>query len=557
MKKTVVVVGAFLTEVDKAADYIPIVSTVTNIFNVFVKIVCVTLGAGKKVEKKNHPYIYHVINKEGFRYWSIVPVFGNIYVYLRDKYSDAERYEEKNSALEREGGGEEEPSEIESTLLVDSPANLKKRGELFGRSIYAAIQEAIIDKKAHAALGDKPLLALLALTKEQLSSQQLLAPPCSEEGESPEKYINRLSLWMEGVEVKPLIETLKALSCPGFSDNRAGFDELTFLQIRQQSNFTDSTIELLAPLFVKLRGIQKIDLSNHELKNIPSFFFKLPSLEHLILEGNKISDLPNTTITQLNSSAIEKIYLMKNPLTDEARKKVVGNRTASVLDEGRKKILLSLCIGLRKIISGAFPNSELPQVPNYSEIGSAKEYSRQVEGWLKESDINNFLEGVSEFSFHKESISFGGGNRVFNIKLEGINISDGTLEDLAPLFFRLVNLKKIDLSYGFLTKIPDLIVTMRQLEEVDLEGNVIVDISDAMLASLNRMEFMRGVNLNYNPLNPSLAAKINCITHPDLRCKVFCHYRPDHEKILPPETHEEQSEGPTTIKVVCDRAKWM
>ena len=82
-----------LVNIDKVCDYLPIVSTVTNIIDIFQKCVILPL-AGLFGVKKGHYYTY--LDKKSFvRCLSLlIPILGNIAIWLHDR-------KESNKALDR------------------------------------------------------------------------------------------------------------------------------------------------------------------------------------------------------------------------------------------------------------------------------------------------------------------------------------------------------------------------------------------------------------------------------------------------------------------------
>lgn len=363
-----------ISALDRHLDYVPFVSTVTNLFDLFCKHVVIP-----KLDTKNHFFTY-LKNKNDFRCVALlIPVIGNVIVYLYDKYIALKTVEEglkawlKNDKIE--GIKEEAAKRIINAAKHGLPAldlshlNLSK---LFPEiRLLTGLTFLNLSFNSITSL-PKEIISLSKLSELYLSSNQLTKLPTTiglltnltvlDIGHNHFLYLpteigkltnlTKLSLkgnvvpyqnnllkrivynclWGDEFHFPAEIGQLTQLSelelgCKKLPNHITKLTSLTVL------NLNLSSLPLEITRFTKL---SKLILHNSEIKTLPGEIGELRTLSQLILTANQLESLP-AAVSSLTNLRI--LSLGKNRLTSLPAQ--IGYLTGlTELNIGQNKITL-------------------------------------------------------------------------------------------------------------------------------------------------------------------------------------------------------------------------
>ncbi len=266
--------------------------------------------------------------------------------------------------------------------------------------------------------------------------------------------------------------------------------------------------------------LKEIDLSNARITSIPSFVYKVDSLEVLVLDNNSISELPkelgqfeklkrvywrNNQLDQEKRIKINKIgRLEKLDLSGNALRKLPKVHRINSINElileknnfstislwrlrkikGLKELELSQNpVEMKKRWYGLISHLEVLKLnkcrlqtldPSLFKISGLKELQVQV------NEIENIPEGISGLT-HLTKVSF----------------YKNRLKSLPNDFYDLKQLRVLDLYYNELTIIPDDIARLQNLRILYLSFNRIYDLSSAV----GNLEKLSQLYIHHNRLS--------------------------------------------------------
>lgn len=137
-----------LVQLDHSCDYVPFVSTITNLIDIFEK--CVLLNYKKSVEVQKNPYFKHLIDKKFFRcVLLIVPVIGNVAIFFIDKFKKeinqkAANFQAPHLPGVEDNGSTTNGSTTNGSTTSGSPTNAKGSATSGNNSVN---HNQVIDKK--------------------------------------------------------------------------------------------------------------------------------------------------------------------------------------------------------------------------------------------------------------------------------------------------------------------------------------------------------------------------------------------------------------------------
>ncbi|KAJ3675279.1 hypothetical protein LUZ60_004321 [Juncus effusus] len=230
-------------------------------------------------------------------------------------------------------------------------------------------------------------------------------------------------------------------------------------------------------LLEKGKILDRVDLSNRGLKNLPEAVGKLKGLLYLNLSNNQLESIPDA-IGQLDS--LEELRLGNNQLT--ALPDSIGLMTnLKILDVSGNKLKalpdsISKCSSLIELDAGYNQLSYLP-----TNLGLELLHLQILRVHLNKlrslpSSLTNLSSlRVLDAHFNQlHSLPSSIGNL---LSLESLNLSSNfsDLQSLPVSFGDLVNLKNLDLSNNQLHELPANFGKLERLEEVNLEQNPLED----------------------------------------------------------------------------------
>ena len=319
-------IGQRMAQIDRIADYVPVVSTVTNIINIALKAIMDSVGYTP--DKEKHYYLHYLDNmdKQGKSYWrcfaAIVPVFGNlglgIYEYRQDKSEESDDSRRHSLVVEAPLSSDESSSvrggispvlprfsPPSSPALRASPPVSPRRS--YSDSGWSDADESSDDGSDIISPRVTPDLELGRSPEEEFKTFQIgidkwLAHRTDDCAELKEKIIHCYKNKLENLDLSnygltslpPEIGQLTHLETLDLSWNqlKALPDEFWRLTKLQKLRLNDNCFHSLPSEIGELVYLETLGLKGNHLRSLPPEIGQLSMLHVLILTGNRLKSLP-------------------------------------------------------------------------------------------------------------------------------------------------------------------------------------------------------------------------------------------------------------------------
>lgn len=213
---------------------------------------------------------------------------------------------------------------------------------------------------------------------------------------------------------------------------------------------------------------ETLNLSGHDLKEIPRSVFELVHLKELKLMYNKIEVIPKD-ISKLKN--LSHLYLYKNKISEVPIKAI-------------KKLYLLQCIDLAE---------------NSVDFKVVKKLYTEIE---KNRDYGKFLNKIEELNENSTHFWFYGQinkipKKLFEYRnLEDLSINAGKLKKIPKEIGNLSNLKRLSFGGNQLKEIPEEIFKIESLEEVNFDNNRFLSFPEKFLEMPN----LKSISFNSNKI---------------------------------------------------------
>ncbi|XP_063849319.1 follicle-stimulating hormone receptor-like isoform X2 [Scylla paramamosain] len=205
-----------------------------------------------------------------------------------------------------------------------------------------------------------------------------------------------------------------------------------------------------------------VDLSNNELSDLPDLTFaNYPSLLHLRLSGNRISNIGNTAFHRLH---LKELYLDNNLLT--------------TLPDALPTSLLRLSLEDNYFTDAP---TTLPELQNLQELNLARNKIKLISS----GDFRN-LSHLLSLSLHQnqiEEIEEGAFESLQSLQV--LDLTENSLEEVPGAVLSCVRLTRLLLGHNRLTHLGETSFSgLRDLQQVTLQGNPITTVHPAAFTNL-------------------------------------------------------------------------
>ncbi|GAB4045615.1 leucine-rich repeat domain-containing protein [Spirosoma litoris] len=245
----------------------------------------------------------------------------------------------------------------------------------------------------------------------------------------------------------------------------------------------------------KLKSIEILNLRNNALTTLPENIHKLSNLKQILLDGNEISELPNSfcrlpSITNISLRGNDLVYLPEN----------IGKLkklNQFILSENQLSTLPDSICELIYLTSIDLSDNRLIGLPD--DFGNIK-YLNNLN--LNRNQLVELPESIGDFEF-----------------LLNLNLSENNIYKLPGTFTNLKRINDLDLSGNRLKYLPEDIGNMLSIRDLQLNFNEIISLPESIsemknLSNLgisnNRIEYLPNgigsmrslsrVNLSFNKL---------------------------------------------------------
>ncbi len=282
--------------------------------------------------------------------------------------------------------------------------------------------------------------------------------------------------------------------------------KLTHLKVL---NLSWNKIHKIPDSFPELYNLNELYLSGNKISYLPDFFSALPKLNKLDLSYNKITDLPNS-FSQLSN--LKKLYLVANQISNlpdsffqlsSLKRLYLSDNQISNLPDS-----FSQLFSLTELYLSRNEISNLPiAIANLSELTELE---------LSKNQISNLPICISNLS--KLSKLYLSNNQISHLpdffcnlyNLTELDLSGNQINNLPNSFFQLSNLTKLYLNKNKLFIIPTLISKLSNLTKLDLSYNQI----SALPTSITELSNLTKLDLSYNQISalPASIIKFSDLT---------------------------------------------
>ncbi len=304
------------------------------------------------------------------------------------------------------------------------------------------------------------------------------------------KLLNLSNLELTGDDIATLLPTIKE-SMPNL----------------EKLDLGNNRIAELPPEIGGLTNLKELRLAKNELTKVPPEIGNLKALENLFLKGNRLATVPpeigNLTNLRLLGLSANKLTTLPTEIGNLKKLETFGvadNELTTLLPEIKE---------LEKLTTLYANNNKLTTLP--PEIGSLKALEKLYLGKNQLAtvppEIGNltnlkvFFVGENQFShIPKEVIAFE--------QLECLDFRGNKLKELLPDLVNLKDLKGLYLGDNLLESIPEVVLQLTGLEELDLSKNKLKSVSK----DLARLQELLILKLNENELRelpPEMVGLVN------------------------------------------------
>ncbi|UII23842.1 hypothetical protein [Fulvivirga ligni] len=222
-------------------------------------------------------------------------------------------------------------------------------------------------------------------------------------------------------------------------------------------------ITFIPPQINELTQIKTLSLVYNNLNSLPSDISNLTSLEQVLLNGNKFTDIPDLS----SLTSLKYLNLNKNP--------IVENYTIPPM-ESLEFLGLQQC-GLTRL-----PET-INQVPNLKQLVLSFNYQLQ-----------SFPNNLNQLT-----------------KLEQLSVNEGNLMELPEAFGNLTSLKLLDVSNNKLKNLPTSLSALNSLEIIRFQSNEI----ETFPLSIAGLPHLKEINGSRNRMAGGIPSEL--FTRSDLR----------------------------------------
>lgn len=296
-------------------------------------------------------------------------------------------------------------------------------------------------------------------------------------------------------------------------------EQLTYLFLRQIQ--IDEFLELIP----RLHQLKTLDLADNELIELSDMFGALPKLDHLILQNNRLSKLPDFLPPGLKKLALgnnllrtfpetllqlphlEWLDLSENQLTqipDDIKK--LKNLRQLFLSHNQLQALPPELGRLQHLKILDLEGNRLKSLPSFSQL---KKLEQLNSGRNQISSLPSGISGCEQLSElnlccnQLKKLPSG----LFQLKfLRNLNLSDNQLSSLPARIGQLSWLASLDLSHNRLSRLTGKIGGCHQLQKLQLNHNQLSSLPSA----IGQLKKLQQLQLDHNRLKrlPSLPASL-------------------------------------------------
>ncbi|MEE9425687.1 MAG: leucine-rich repeat domain-containing protein [Methylococcales bacterium] len=319
------------------------------------------------------------------------------------------------------------------------------------------------------------------------------------------------------------------------NDDEVSISELTKVQLKNISllDLSDNELKEIPSFLVELENLKHLDLSKNHIKETPEFLSNLKHLKVINLESNQISNFTRnisqlTSLTHLNLASNEIRVLPKH---------IKSLQNLETLNLGKNAIVvLSKEIGeLHKLKNLSLTLNDIDELPSSLYHLSNLEMLDLSYCYTKISDDIENLTKLTELNISRNSLKKVSASILKLKNLKKLNLRETSIKELPENFSKLTELEWLDLGANHfntipkvladlkklkylemflcrITQIPDYIRDFKNLKELRIDGNDIKKIQNIIFPALTSLD------LNNNDLTeiPSSVMDIKSLEELDL-----------------------------------------
>jgi internalin A len=256
-------------------------------------------------------------------------------------------------------------------------------------------------------------------------------------------------------------------------------------------------------------NVEKLDLSNQNLTEIPRAVFQLKNLKELYLSGNQIVKISDA-IAQLQN--LKTLYLYNNQILEipDAITKL-QNLTRLYLSKNQIVEIPDAISKLQNLKLLYLSNNQIVKIPD-----AISELQNLTSLYLSSNQIVKIPDTISELQNLTSLYLYN--NKIFKIpdtisklqNLTSLYLYNNKIFKIPDAISELQKLTELDLSHNQIVEIPDAISKLQNLTKLHIYTNQIVKIPDAIIELKNLTELNISKNKIIKILKPiEYLARIN------------------------------------------------
>ncbi|TRY68578.1 hypothetical protein TCAL_03065 [Tigriopus californicus] len=268
----------------------------------------------------------------------------------------------------------------------------------------------------------------------------------------------------------------------------------------------DNKLKEVPKEIVNLQSLERLDVSNNDLNNLPFTLGTLPNLKLLLVEGNPIKSIRRDIIQR---GTLGLLKYLRSRLTEEELSTLrdKGNvspvplcGSAPVPDKYAMKS--SHVLNMTKKEISSLPDEAVANAKDAHVTGVdlSKNFFKEIP-----SNLKDLLPSVYEFNMSGNKLELcPAWLGTLGTHLQYLNLGNNRLSDLPPELAQCQQLRELTVPYNKLTQIPSCVYALSKLETLIMEGNQISEIIIDELAKLSRLAILDLQNNNVSHVPPEL-----------------------------------------------------
>lgn len=268
----------------------------------------------------------------------------------------------------------------------------------------------------------------------------------------------------------------------------------------------DNKLKEVPNEIVNLQSLERFDVSNNDLNNLPFTLGTLPNLKLLLVEGNPIKSIRRDIIQR---GTLGLLKYLRSRLTEEELSSLrdKGNVSPVPLSGSppvpdKYAMKSSHVLNMTKKEVSVLPDEAVANAKeaNVTGVDLSKNFFKEIPSNLKE-----LMHNVYEFNMSANRLeSCPSWLGLMATNLQYLNLGNNRLSDLPAEFAHCQQLRELTIPYNKFTQIPSCVYTLSKLETLIMEGNQVSEIVVDDLSKLSRLAILDLQNNNVSHVPPEL-----------------------------------------------------